>query len=167
MKVEGDDVEAKVRNSRPKDVYLIETVFEWPDVPEPAYVDWFEFRGDRYYSGDDGDSPTVSTGDNERLRSGKEWKWEVDFDDEPGGKIFGSFFLTLTFDVPGYDAHCSLSRSTFKEPPTPTPEPTDTAMPTLTPTASSTPTPTSTPTQTHTPTATYTATPTPTNTDVP
>ncbi len=171
MKVDGDDVEAKVRNRGPKDVYLIETVFEWPDVPAPAYVDYFKLHGiegdDKYYKSDDWDSPTISTGDYERLRKGKTEEWKVDFDDEPGGKIFGSFFLTLTFDVPGHDAHCSLSRSTFKAPPVPSPEPTDTPMPTPTPTASSTPTPTSTPTQTYTPTATHTATPTPTYTDVP
>ena len=171
MKVDGDDVEAKIRNRGSEDVYLIETVFEWPDVPEPAYVDYFKLHGidgdDKYYKSDDWNSPTISTGDYEKLRKGKTEKWEVDFDDEPSGKIYGSFILTLTFDVPGYDAHCSLSRSTFKTPPDPSPEPTDTPMPTLTPTASFTPTPTSTPTQTHTPTATHTATPTPTYTDVP
>ena len=171
MKVDGDDVEAKIRNSGPKDVYLIETVFEWPDVPDPAYVDWFKLEGidgdDKYYNGNSGNSPTISTDGYGKLRKGKTRMWEVDFDDQPGGKIFGSFFLTLTFDVPGHDAHCSLSRSTFKAPPTPeatnTPEP----VPTSTPTASSTPTPTLAPTQTHTPTATHTATPTPTYTDVP
>ncbi len=171
MKVDGDDVEAKVRNNGSKDVYLIKTVFEWPDVPDPAYVDYFELDhidgDDKYYKLDDWNSPTISTGDYAKLRKGKTEDWKVDFDDEPGGKIYGSFFLTLTFDVPGHEAHCSLSRSTFKAPPLPTPGPTDTPMPTSTPTASSTPNPTSTLTQTHTPTATHSATPTPTYTDVP
>ena len=169
MKVDGDDVEAKVRNNGSKDVYLIETVFEWPDVQEPAYVDYFELDhidgDDKYYKSNDWNSPTISTDDYAKLRKGKTEDWKVDFDDEPGGKIYGSFFLVLTFDVPGYEAHCSLSRSTFKTPSSPIPGPTDT--PTPTPTASSTPTPTSTPTQSYTPTATHTATPTPTYTDVP
>ena len=48
MEVSGDDVKAKVHNSGSKDVYLIKTVFEWPDVPEPAYVDYF---GARWHTG--------------------------------------------------------------------------------------------------------------------
>lgn len=167
----GDDVVAKVRNGGPMDVYLIKTVFEWPDVPEPAYVDYFELDGipgnDKYYNSNDWNSPTISTGDYEKLRHGKTEDWKVDFDDEPDGIIYGSFSLTLTFDVPGQDTDCSMSRSIFKSPPSPTSEPTGTALPsetpeiaptettepTVTPAASSTPVSTATPEPTETATA--------------
>ncbi len=172
MKVDGDDVEAKVSNSGSKDVYLIETVFAWPDVPDPAYVDYFELDkidGDDKYNYNptsSGNSPTISTGDYEKLSKGKTRRWETDFDDVPGGKIYGSFSVTLTFDVPGHDAHCSLSRSTFKAPPTPTPEatntpepvPTDTPTPPLTETAP-TDTPDPAPTETAVPVDTFTPVP--------
>ena len=103
----GDDVKANIRNSGSKDVFLIKTVFEWPDVPEPAYVDYFELRGihgdDKYYTSNSWSSPTISTIPTGRaeLHEHRTENWKVDFDDEPGGIIFGSFFLALTFDVPG------------------------------------------------------------------
>ncbi len=168
MKVKGDHVEAKVRNSGSSDVYLIETVFEWPDVPDPAYVDYFELKGikgdDKYYNSNDWNSPTISTGDYEKLRKGRTERWKVEFDDEPGGKIYGSYFLTLTFDVPGQDAHCSVSGGTFKAPPAPTdvPVPTETPVPVSTDTPEPTPTdipPTDTPAPTDTSTPEPTATP--------
>ena len=157
---DGDDVEARVRNSGSKHVYLIETVFEWPDVPDPANVDWFKFDGDRYHNENDSNSPTISTGDYEKLKSGKTWKWEADFDDVPDEGIYGSFSVTLTFYEPDQNAHCSLSRSIFEAPPastaTPEPAPTETVGPSDTPTATSTSvdtaTPVDTPTSTHTPT---------------
>ena len=168
MKVDGDDdVEARVRNSGSKDVYLIETVFEWPDVPDPAYVDWFKFDGDKYYNSNDGNSPTVSTDDYEKLRKHKTKtrKWEVDFDNQADEGIYGSFSLTLTFDVPGQDGHCSLSRSTFKAHPAPSPEPTDPPAPTDTPEPSPTETaaPTNTPDVTATPSETAIPSETPTS----
>jgi len=172
MKVDGDDVEARVRNNGSYNVYLVNTVFEWPDVPAPAYVDYFKLHGiegdDKYYTLDDWNSPTISTGDYERLRKGKTEDWKVDFDDEPGGKIFGSFFLTLTFDVPGHEAHCSLSRSTFKAPPASTPEATDSPVPTQpAPTETPQPIPTDTPEAAPTETVAPTATPAPAETSTP
>ena len=169
MRISGDDdVKAKIRNNGSKDVYLIQTVFGWPDVPEPAYVDYFELKGipgnDKYYHSHDWSSPTISTGDYEKLRGFKSEDWKVDFDDEPDDGIFGSFFVTLTFDVPGQDAHCSVSGSTFRAPPAPTdlpaptetpePIPTDTPEPTATdvaPTDTPEPAPTDTPEPTATP----------------
>ena len=177
MEVSGDDVKAKVHNSGSKDVYLIKTVFEWPDVPEPAYVDFFELDGiqgdDKYYKGDSWNSPTISTilTGRARLRGNKIEDWKVDFDDEPGGIIYGSFFLALTFDVPGQDAHCSVDGSTYRAPPAPTdsPAPTETPEPVATDTPEPTPTdvaPTDTPepTPTDTPAPTETSTPEPTAT---
>ncbi len=144
MKVKGDHVEAKVRNSGSSDVYLIETVFEWPDVPDPAYVDYFELKGikgdDKYYNSNDWNSPTISDGDYEKLRKGRTERWKVEFEDEPGGKIYGSYFLTLTFDVPGQNAHCSVSGGTFKASPAPTDLPAQTETPE--PVSSDTPEPT-------------------------
>ena len=167
--ISGDDVEANVRNSGSKHVYLIKTVFEWPDVPDPAYVDWFKFDGDRYYTSNDGDSPTISTGDHERLRKNKTRRWETDFDSAPGGGIYGSFSVTLTFDVPGQDAHCSVSGSTYKAPPSPTdvPAPSETPEPVSTDTPEPIPTDTLEPTPTDTPEPALTDTPTPVDTLTP
>ncbi len=95
-----------------------------------------------YYNSNDWNSPTISTGDYEKLRKGRTERWKVKFDDEPGGKIYGSYFLTLTFDVPGQDAHCSVSGGTFKAPPAPTdlPVPTETPEPVSSDTPEPTPT---------------------------
>lgn len=155
----SDEVRARVSNSGSQDAFLVNTIFEWPDVPEPTYLDWFRFDGDKYYDQEDSSSPTVASGSWEKLGDGDTETWKVDFDDKPDDGIAGSFVLTLTFDVPGYDT-CTMSRSTFKdlpivaEPtatPTPTSTPTDTPTPTVTPTATPTDTPTPTQTPTNTP----------------
>ncbi|GMR11413.1 MAG: hypothetical protein BMS9Abin28_2245 [Anaerolineae bacterium] len=170
MRVNGDNnVKAKVRNSGSKHVYLIKTVFEWPDLPDPAYVHRFEFSGERYFhTHSQGNSPTIASGSNERLRSGETRTWEVDFNDEPDEGIYGSFSVMLTFDVPNQDANCSLSRSTFKDIPAtqvPSPDPTDPPAPTSTPEPSPTETaaPTNTPAVTETPSETAIPTETPTS----
>ncbi len=150
-----DEVRARVRNSGSEHVYLVHTVFEWPDVPDPAQVDWFEFDGDRYYRTDDWDSPTIAAGSHERLRRGDTDTWQVDFDDEPDEGIYGSFNLMLTFRVPGL-GDCTLSRSIFREIPI-------TQTPTLIPSAA----PTSASTSSPVPTDVATQTPTPDPTSVP
>ena len=155
--IDGDDkLKASVRNQASVKAFLTDTMLDWPDVPPPAYVDWFEFDGNRYYNGDDSSSPTSVTGSNRSLNGGKTRTWEADWDDEPDEGIYGSFGLTLVFKISG--EFCSLSSSTFKSPPAtpePSPLPSETPLPptetVLAPTA--TPPPTETPTETPTPVA--------------
>ena len=167
MWVSSDDVYARVFNDNMADAYLIKTYFEWPDVPSPAYVDWFEFRY-RYWEGNDSSSPTTVDDTEVELSGNDDERWETDFDDAPPEGIYGYFYLQLTFDYPDWGI-CVISRSTYKpQPPTRTPTRTPTwgPSPTRTPTRTLTPsrTPTRTPTWGPSPTRTRTRTPTPTRT---
>ena len=162
-----DEVRAKVRNKGSKHAYLTNTVFEWPHVPESAYVDWFKFGKPKYYDDpNDWSSPSTFSGSSVRIKSGRTETWKVDFDDEPDEGIYGSFTVTLTFNVSGL-ATCTMSRTTFKDIPAsapPTAEPSDTPAPTDTPEPSPTETaaPTSTPGVTATPSETANPTEAPT-----
>ena len=153
--IDGDDkLKTSVRNQASVKAFLTDTILDWPDVPAPAYVDWFEFDGNRYYNGDDSSSPTSMTGSSRQLSAGKTRTWEADWDDEPAEGLYGSFSVTLVFKVSG--EFCTLGSSTFKSPPAtpePSPLPSETPLPptetVLAPTA--TPPPTETPTETPTP----------------
>ena len=157
--VEGDDkLKAYVRNDASVKAFLTDTTLEWPDVPMPAFVDYFEFDGSKYYNGNDYSSGTAVSGSSRQLSAGKTRTWQTDFDDEPGVGIYGYFGLTLVFDFPGQGS-CTLNGSTFKSPPaTPVPSPTPvpptetapapTGTPVLTETPASTPAPSETPTPT-------------------
>ncbi|MCK4693936.1 MAG: hypothetical protein KAT23_09895, partial [Anaerolineales bacterium] len=161
MWVSGDDVYARVYNDNMADAYLIKTYFEWPDVPSPAYVDWFDF-GYRYWADEDSSSPTTVSGTEVELSGNDDQRWQTDFDDAPPEGIYGYFYLQLTLDYPGWGI-CVISRSTFKsQPPTRTPTRTPTWGPSPTRTPSRTPT--RTPTWGPSPTRTRTRTPTPTRT---
>lgn len=159
-----DEIRARVRNDGSRDAKIVHTVFEWPDVPDPTYVDWFKFDGDKYYDVEDSNSPTVSSDRSRRVKDGRTETWAVDFDDKPDYGIYGSFSLTLTLEVSGLGT-CTLSASTFRDFPTPTPGPTD--MPEPTSTSALTETPTATPTPTETATPINTSTPVNTPTPVP
>lgn len=173
-----DEIRARVQNDLPKDAYLTYTVLSWPDVPAPAYVDYFRFDYDRYYNGNDHSSPTARSSW-ERLRDGQDELWRVDFDDEPDEGLYGHFRLELTFRVPALDGSCTISAELYQpfppgkeptEPPTNTPEPgptdppapTATAEPTNTSVPSSTPAETSTDQPSPTPEGPPTGTPAPT-----
>ena len=160
--IDGDDkLRAEVRNQASVKAFLTATTVEWPQVPSPAYVDWFKFDGNQYYDGNDNSSPTSKTGTNRELGAGKTRTWEADWDDEPPEGLYGNFSVTLVLKISG--EFCTLSSSVFKDPPaTPVPSPTPvpptetapapTGTPVLTETPASTPTPSETPTPAPTPT---------------
>jgi len=160
--IDGDDkLRASVRNDASLKAYLTDTALAWPDVPSPAYVDYFEFSGDKYYYGNDSSSPTSKTGSNERLSGGDTRTWRADFDDEPGEGIYGIFSLSLVFNYPGQGS-CTLTGNTYKAPPAtpvPSPMPSETPLP---PSAT-----VSAPTETPPLPLTPPATPTPTETPIP
>jgi len=159
--IDGDDkLKASVRNDSSIDAFLKATTLDWPSVPAPAYVDYFELSGpgdDRYYNGDDNSSPTSNTGTNRRLDDFSTRTWLADFDNEPNEGIYGSFGLTLVFNISG--EFCTLSSSTFKAPPVPSPTPV--------PPTETAPAPTGTPVLTETPPSTPTSTETPAPTPTP
>jgi len=166
----GEQVGASVRNNSQARAYLTHTVFEWPDVPSPAYVDWMDFNN-RYYNQDDYSSPTISGGTWLSINRTSTRTWSADFDDEPAEGLYGGFTVTLTFEYPGQGT-CVIEGYTYRsQPPTPAPSPTKT--PTRTPTTSNTNTPTvpapsATSTDTPvTPTAVPSETPAPTDTETP
>ncbi len=165
--IDGNDkLKANVRNEASVKAFLTDTTLVWPSVPSPAYIDYFEFDGSKYYNGDDYSSPTAFSGSSRKLDAGNTGSWRTDFDDEPGEGIYGTFGLTLVFNYPGQGS-CTLSSSTFKDPPaTPVPSPVPSAT-SVAPTATG-PVPTGTPLPTNTPVATATSTaPAPTQTPTP
>jgi hypothetical protein len=167
-----DQVRASVRNNNDSRAYLIHTVFEWPDVPSPAYVDWMDFNT-RYYNQDDYSSPTISDGTWLSINRTSTRTWSSDLDDEPDEGLYGGFRVILTFEYPGWGS-CVIEGYTYRaQPPTPAPSPTKTPSPTRTPTPTKTGTPTgvapsATWTETPvTPTVVPSNTPSPTDTETP
>ena len=167
----GEQVRASVRNNNQVRAYLTHTMFEWPDVPSPAYLDWMDFNR-RYYNQDDYSSPTTSDGTWLSINRTSTRTWSADLDDEPAEGIYGGFKVILTFVYPGWGS-CVIEGFTYKaQPPTLTPSLTKTPTLTRTPTPTRTPSPTRTPTPSNTntptgvaPSATWTETPvTPTET---
>jgi len=155
----GEQVRASVRNNNQTRAYLTQTLFEWPDVPSPAYVDWMDFNT-RYYNNNDYSSPTTSDGTWLSLNKTSTRTWSADFDDEPAEGLYGGFKVILTFEYPGWGS-CVIESFTYKaQPPTLTPSLTKT------PTLTRTPTPTKTSTPGPAPSATWTDTPA-TATEVP
>jgi hypothetical protein len=143
----GEQIRASVRNNNQTRAYLTHTVFEWPDVPSPAYVDWMDFST-RYYNQDDYSSPTISDGTWLSINRTSTRTWSADLDDEPAEGLYGGFKVILTFEYPGWGS-CVIEGFTYKA-----------QSPTLTPSLTKTPTLTRTPTPTRTPTLSSTNTPT-------
>ena len=130
-----DEVRAKVKNSGSHHAYLTGTIFEWPDVPGPTYIDWFKFDKKKYFNLDDWTSPTTSSGSDVRVKKGHTETWRVEFDDEPDEGIYGFFAVRLsTFvDIPATPA--PSPGPTDPPAPTNTVEPTETSAATPTPDA--------------------------------
>lgn len=162
-----DDLRARVRNNNHSRAYLTATLFEWPDVPSPAYVDWLDF-GTHYTYQNDYSSPTSSEGTWIWINPTSTKYWTAHFNAEPAEGIYGGFKVTLTFEYPGWGS-CVLEGSAYKaQPPTLTPSLTKTPTRTRTPTSTRTPTPTKTNTPVASPSATWTTSPeAPTDTPVP
>jgi len=135
----GEQIRASVRNNNQSRAYLTNTLFEWPDVPSPAYVDWMDFNN-RYYNNNDYSSPTTAGGTWLSIHSTTTRIWSADFDDEPAEGLYGGFKVILTFEYPGWGS-CVIESFTYRaQPPTPAPSPTKTPTRTPTPTKTDTPT---------------------------
>lgn len=128
---DGDQLRAQVSNENGRRAYLTKTVFEWPDVPPPAHVDWMRFD-DTYYNHDDYSSPTASEGSWERISGNSSEIWRADFDHEPDEGLYGSFHLHLTFEFPGWGS-CAIQGSYYEPGPTSTPTKVPSPTRTLTP----------------------------------
>ena len=149
----GEQIRASVRNNSQTWAHLTHTVFEWPDVPSPAYLDWMDFNT-RYYNDNDYSSPTTADGTWLSINKNSTRIWSADFDDEPAEGLYGGFKVILTFGYPGWGS-CVIEGFTYRAQP-----------PTLTPSLTKTPTPTKTNTPGPAPSATWTDTPV-TPTEVP
>ena len=164
----NDWIQASVQNDNNNPAYLTTTHFEWPQM-SGIKNDWHEFNGDRYYDGNDYDSPTDVGGSWVQIGGGDSAVWENDFDSQPADGISGDFTLRLTFSFPSWPTPCTITRHIYlSAAPTDTPTRTPTFGPSPTRTRTNTPAPTRTPTRTNTPgpspTPTKTRTPTPSRT---
>lgn len=149
-----------ILNNNPRTIHLTDSSTTWTEQSASEYVNQLQFNWAQYYPGDDYSSPTTYGPGNPNSfphPSGSWIYWWADFDNTPGGALYGNFATTLTFD-----GICSVSAALFVATPTYTPTPTVTATASNTPPPTSTPLPTNTPTVTRTPTITPTASLTPT-----
>ncbi len=166
----GDDIVVEVSNDNTAPAYLIYSYFDWPKLASNMRVNWIEFNGVTILSDDDDDPPTVVDGTYVHLGGNDYAQWRSDFSGEPYEPIWGSYYVELVFDFPGWGT-CDMSRSrSYDQPPTPTRTATRTVGPSRTPTRTATygPSPTPRPSRTpRPPTATRTTGPSPTRTTAP
>jgi hypothetical protein len=145
----NDGLYMRVHNANPRTIYLTGSSTSWTEMDPSHFLNFAEFNWSPYYFGDDYDSSTNASPSNPSSfphPPGADIWWHADFDNVPGGNLYGSFSNTLTFD-----GICSVSASTFYATPTATSTATNTPTPTMTPTITNTVPPTSTPTPTNTP----------------
>lgn len=145
----GDGLFMWVYNANPRTIKLTGSSTIWNEMAISQYMNEAEFNSAQYYPGDDYDSPTTAgpANPNSFPHTPGVWiPWHADFNNVPGGNLFGNFSTSLTFDYT-----CSVSASAFYATATPTSTATDTPTPTTSPTVTNTVPPTSTPTVTPTP----------------
>jgi hypothetical protein len=147
--VSGEDLYFLVLNSNPRTVHLTGSNTGWNEMAANHYVNQMQFNWSTYYPGDDYDAPTIvgpASPSSFPHPAGTWIYWYADFNNTPGGKLYGNFNTTLTFDN-----ICTVSQSLTINTPTPTSTATITPTPTVTRTITVTPPPTNTPTVTPTP----------------
>jgi hypothetical protein len=150
----GEGLYMLVRNNNPQTINLTNSHTNWNEMSVAHHVDQLRFNWTQYYPGDDFDSPTIrgpADPDSFPQAPGALVFWVADFNNTPGGELYGDFDTTLTFDY-----ICPVSSSITIPTPTNTPTITVTPTPTITPTTTNTATASNTPTVTRTPTITPT-----------
>ncbi len=136
-------------NANPNTINLTNSVTNWTEMSIGHNVDQLQFNWTTYYPGDDFSSPTIRgpAVPSSFPHPPSSWiYWTADFNNTPGGELYGDFDTTLTFD-----SVCLVSSSITVPTPTNTPTVTNTPTPTQSSTPTNTPLPTSTPTITPTP----------------
>ena len=113
-----DRIRASVENNGSFDMPLTNASFTWSSVGgSTPKVDWSVWNGQRFYNGDDADSPTntTCTGNKCDFPGGQTYLWESRFKNA-GNPIFGIYDIEFTFAN-----YCTLSGNTAIIP-TPTPD---------------------------------------------
>ncbi len=150
--------------------YLIRSYFEWPTSLDAFHHlgSYFPYKNYWYYVWDDRNiyySPIIQDGDaywEEEYRPQADWL--AKFWGEDLQSVWGTFYLELTFEFPGWGTCLITGGETIEKPSTWTPTATPTAGPSPTASATGEPTetatwgPSETPTLTRTPRATKTPT---------
>ena len=166
----GDDIYVEVTNDNEAAAYLIYYYFDWPKLSGSMKVNWVTFNGVDVLPSQDENPPTEVSGLYVPMGGNSEAIWRTDFSNEPYEPIWGYYYVSLTFDFPGWGT-CDMDRDrSYSQPPTPTRTATRTVGPSRTPTrtATSGPSPTRTPSRTpRPPTATRTTGPPPSDTPEP
>jgi hypothetical protein len=115
-----DDLRVQVRNDSAFDGEFTGSSMAWDVYYQNQYVNYFEWNGTRYYSGDDGNPPTSSDPvPSLGFPAESSYLWRSDFNNilsDPG--LVGDFQVHLTIDEV-----CPLEASISIIPPTPTPAP--------------------------------------------
>ncbi len=145
----GENLYFLVLNSNPRAVYLTNSNTNWSEMSASHYVNQLQYNWLQFYPGDDYDAPTIAGPAVPAAFPHPAGTWQyfwADFNNTPGGQLYGNFNTTLTFD-----GICNVSQSLTIYTPTPTATTTDTPTPTVTRTITATPPPTSTSTITPTP----------------
>jgi len=144
-------------------------------------VDWFKWKGSYFpgqgNGGANDKSSTTSWSGTRPFNAGTNYRWDIDFDGDGGGKAPMTALLSSDFGVTAhFDNGCTIIRPavpralvTFTPTPTPSRTPTATVPPppTSTPLPSNTPPPSNTPLPSLTPSKTLTPSTTPTPSDTP
>ena len=121
MQISGDEVRMDVRNNNLRALSLTGSAMDWTSTYPGQVVDWFQWNGGEYYSGDDTTPPTnADPAPPLAFPAGATYRWRTDFDNVPSELgLDGTFTVTLTFD-----GICTVTRSVTRVAPTPTVAPT-------------------------------------------
>ncbi len=103
---DGGRLRFHVRNDNEADAYLTNSTLQWNTAhAPPIYLDYFRFKGERYYQADSTTSPVSSAAPMIELDDSKWWEAVFFVDDQP---FEGSFSVTLTFNIEGI-GDCTVS----------------------------------------------------------
>ncbi|NIS80274.1 MAG: hypothetical protein GTO14_08705 [Anaerolineales bacterium] len=123
-KAGSDNIRMSVRNDNPMAVSMNMADLFWTKTYSGMYVDWFEFKSNRFYGGNDSSPDTTgrSASPTILLDPGATGVFDVDFDGNDGN-IGGAFGVKLYFE----GGRCSVSDSVNLPMPTVTRTPTKTS----------------------------------------
>ena len=105
----GGRIRFHVRNDNEVPAYLTDSSLDWfAGLAPPMYLDYFKFKGNRYFRTDSYSSPAASAAPAIEFEGSKWWEAVFNLKGQP---FTGTFTVSLTFNVDGLEG-CTVTAQT-------------------------------------------------------